>query len=87
MQTRRLSDHPDVCRRQPGRLRLVLPALLRASAANLVVNIVFFMTHPVFTPYYTAPITMLSLWTRLFASLVPRKPIADNPAVAQPASA
>jgi hypothetical protein len=46
-----------------------LPALLRASAANLVVSIVFFMTLPVFTPYYTVPITMLSLWTRLFAGL------------------
>jgi hypothetical protein len=60
MQTRRLSDHPDVCRRQPGRLRLALLALLRASAANLVVNIVFFMTLPVFTPHYTVPITMRS---------------------------
>jgi hypothetical protein len=66
---------------------LALLALLRASAANLVVNIVFFMTHPVFTPHCTVPITMRSLWTRLFASLVPRKAFADNRAVAQPASA
>ena len=40
-------------------------------AANLVVNIIFFMTHPVFTPYYTVPISMLSLWTLLFATLKP----------------
>ena len=41
-------------------------------AANLVVNLIFFMTHPVFTPYYTIPIAMLSLWTLLFATLMPR---------------
>jgi 4-amino-4-deoxy-L-arabinose transferase-like glycosyltransferase len=39
-------------------------------AANLVVNLIFFMTHPVFTPYYTIPIGMLSLWTLLFATLI-----------------
>jgi hypothetical protein len=44
-------------------------------AGNLVVNLIFFMTHPVFTPYYTIPVAMLSLWTLLFASLLPpRKP-------------
>ena len=62
-------------------------ALFRASAANLVVNIVFFMTHPGVHAYYTVPITMLSLWPLLFASLIPRKAVADNPAIAQPASA
>jgi hypothetical protein len=56
-------------------------------AANLAVNILFFATHPVFTPYYTVPITMLSLWTLLFATLAPREAVADNPAVAQPAKA
>ena len=55
--------------------------------ANLAVNIVFFLTHPVFTPYYTVPIAMLSLWTLLFAILEPREAVADNPAVAQPARA
>jgi hypothetical protein len=39
-------------------------------AANLPVNLAFFMSHPVFTPYYTVPIAMLSLWTLLFASLM-----------------
>ena len=68
--------------RRPGCGQVVL-----VVAANLVVNIVFFMTHPVFTPYYTVPIAMLSLWTLLFASLMPREAVADNPAVAQPASA
>lgn len=41
-------------------------------AGNLVVNLIFFMTHPVFTPYYTIPVAMLSLWTLLFATLIPR---------------
>jgi hypothetical protein len=30
-------------------------------AANLAVNLIFFMTHPIFTPYYIIPIDMLSL--------------------------
>ena len=41
-------------------------------AINLIVNLIFFMTHPVFTPYYMLPIDMLSLWTLLFVTLVPR---------------
>jgi len=57
-------------------------------AGNLVVNVIFFMTHPVFTPYYTIPIAILSLWTLLFATLRPRRQsVADNPAFAQPAKA
>ena len=32
-------------------------------ALNLAVNLIFFMTHPIFTPYYIIPIDMLSLWT------------------------
>jgi hypothetical protein len=56
-------------------------------AANLITNIAFFMTHPVFTPYYTIPISMLSLWTLLFATLGPREAAADNPALSRPAKA
>lgn len=40
-----------------------------ATAINLVVNIVFFLSHPVFTPYYMMPIAMLSMWTLIFASV------------------
>src|SRR5882724_7165357 len=47
-------------------------------AANLLVNIAFFMSHPVFTPYYTIPIAMLSLWTLLFASLMPPSEAVDH---------
>jgi hypothetical protein len=52
-------------------------------AVNLAVNLIFFITHPIFTPYYIIPIDMLSLWTLLFATLGLR---ADKSAP-QPASA
>jgi hypothetical protein len=68
--------------RRPGARQVAL-----VVAANLVVNVLFFITHPVVTPYYTVPIAMLSLWTLLFATLAPSEAVADNPAVAQPASA
>ena len=68
--------------RRPGARQVAL-----VVAANLAANILFFVTHPVFTPYYTVPIAMLSLWTLLFTSLIPREAVANNPAVAQPASA
>jgi hypothetical protein len=47
-------------------------------AANLLVNLAFFMSHPVFMPYYTIPIAMLSLWTLLFASLMPPSEAVDH---------
>jgi hypothetical protein len=40
-----------------GRARQVALQL----AVNLAVNLIFFMTHPIFTPYYIIPIDMLSL--------------------------
>jgi hypothetical protein len=40
------------------------------TAGNLLVNLAFFFSHPVFTPYYTIPVAMLSLWTLLFASVL-----------------
>jgi hypothetical protein len=40
------------------------------TAGNLAVNLAFFISHPVFTPYYTIPIAMLSLWSLLFATLM-----------------
>jgi hypothetical protein len=53
-------------------------------AANLAVNLIFFMTHPIFTPYYIIPIDMLTLWTLLFATLDLR---ADKSAFPKPANA
>jgi hypothetical protein len=59
-----------------------------AVAGNLVVNLIFFMSHPVFTPYYIIPIDMLSLWTLLFATLDLRgERAADNLTFRQPAKA
>jgi hypothetical protein len=55
---------------------------------NLAANLIFFMTHPIFTPYYIIPIDMLSLWTLLFATLDLRgERAADRAASSQPASA
>jgi len=49
--------------------------------ANLLANVLFFATHPIFTPYYTIPIAALSLWTLLFATVIsPQRrpqPVAD----------
>jgi hypothetical protein len=39
-------------------------------SANLAVNIVFFLTHPLFTPYYTIPVAALSLWTLFYGTLM-----------------
>ena len=71
-------------RQDRGRARQV--ALL--VAVNLAVNLIFFMTHPIFTPYYIIPIDMLSLWTLLFATLDLRgERAADRAAFPQPANA
>jgi len=57
-------------------------------ALNLAVNLIFFMTHPIFTPYYIIPIDMLSLWTLLFATLDLRgERAADHAAFLKPANA
>jgi hypothetical protein len=57
------------------------------TAANLMVNVAFFMSHPVFTPYYTIPISMLSLWSLLFASLKQPAQAPEYGAIAQAARA
>lgn len=57
-------------------------------AANIAVNLIFFMTHPIFTPYYIIPIDMLSLWTLLFATLdLRRERAADGAAFPETANA
>jgi len=47
-------------------------------AGNLVLNLAFFATHPVFTPYYVIPILMQSLWTLLFAAVLTRGPVRGS---------
>jgi hypothetical protein len=50
------------------------------TAGNLLVNLAFFASHPIFTPYYTIPVAMLSLWSLLFASLIqPAEAVDDHP--------
>lgn len=39
-------------------------------SGNLIVNLGFFLSHPIFTPYYIVPIAMLSLWSTSFAWLM-----------------
>ena len=57
------------------------------TAGNLLVNLAFFLSHPVFTPYYTIPIAMLSLWSLLFASLMQPAEAVDGDLAGQAASA
>jgi hypothetical protein len=50
------------------------------TAASLLVNLAFFLTHPIFTSYYTIPVAMLSLWSLLFATLMaPAEAVDDRP--------
>lgn len=37
---------------------------------NLLINLVFFLSYPIFTPYYVVPITMLSMWSVCFAHVM-----------------
>jgi hypothetical protein len=79
-----------------GAWTVLLLRLYRASAArqvalvtagNLLVNLAFFLSHPIFTPYYTIPIAMLSLWSLLFATLMPQAEVVDDQAVGRAARA
>jgi hypothetical protein len=42
-----------------------LGRVARLTAMNLAINLAFFLTYPIATPYYTIPISLLSLWTLL----------------------
>jgi hypothetical protein len=57
------------------------------TAANLAVNLAFFLSHPVFTPYYTIPIAMLSLWSLLFGALMQPVEAVDGKLAGQAANA
>jgi len=37
---------------------------------NLLLNLVFFLSHPIFNSYYLVPVIMLSLWSACFAGLM-----------------
>ena len=58
-------------------------------AVNLVSNLAFFLSHPIFTPYYLMPLAMLSLWT-LLATTVKQSGLSAapcSPPVALPSTA
>jgi hypothetical protein len=38
-------------------------------AGNLLINLLFFLSHPIFTAYYVVPVTMLSLWSICFTGV------------------
>jgi hypothetical protein len=68
--------------------RVATRRIVAVVALNLFINLIFFMTHPVFTSYYVIPIVMLSLWTLLFATLDQWTPKpADDFGLPQKASA
>jgi hypothetical protein len=53
-----------IWRRGRSRLGLLL-------GSGLAINLAFFVTHPIYTQYYVIPICALTLWTLLFAQLMP----------------
>jgi hypothetical protein len=57
------------------------------AAANLAANLAFFLTHTAFTPYYTIPIAMLSLWSVAFAALMKPAEAVDESLVGQAVNA
>jgi hypothetical protein len=52
------------------------------TAANLAFNLAFFLTYPIATPYYTIPISLLSLWSLLFARVMGEREVLPPAAVA-----
>jgi hypothetical protein len=57
------------------------------TAGNLAVNLLFFVSHPLFTPYYTVPVAMLSLWSLLFGCLLQPAVAVDDGVLEQAANA
>ena len=47
-----------------------LRSLAAMNAVNIAVNMAYFLTHPIATPYYIMPIAMLALWTALFGCVL-----------------
>jgi hypothetical protein len=69
-------------RRETGIRRTAL-----VTAGNLAVNLAFFVSHPLFTPYYTVPVAMLSLWSLLFGCLMQPAVAVDDGVLEQAATA
>jgi hypothetical protein len=54
----------------------------QVTALNLAINLAFFLTYPIATPYYTIPISLLSLWSLLFARVMSETETIEPAAVA-----
>jgi hypothetical protein len=48
-------------------------------AVNIVLNLGFFLTHSISTPYYLMPLVLLSMWTLLFSFLNDPRSESANP--------
>jgi hypothetical protein len=58
------------------------------TVGNLIFNLGFFLSHPIFERYYIIPLEMLSLWSLLYASLLqPAAVVAEYPAPVRAARA
>ncbi|PDT84591.1 hypothetical protein CO669_31950 [Bradyrhizobium sp. Y36] len=68
-----------IWRRGHGRLACLL-------GSGLAINLAFFVSHPIYTQYYVIPICALTLWTLLFASLMPREAASRSAALPPPRS-
>ena len=52
---------------------------------NLVCNLLFFLSHPIFARYYLMPMAMLSLWSLLFRDLMDGRTLSrDTPSPYNP---
>jgi hypothetical protein len=67
--------------------RVVGRQVAAITAGNLVVNLAFFLSHPIFTPYYTIPLAMFSLWSLLFAFLIEPSEVVDGRSIGKAARA
>jgi hypothetical protein len=52
------------------------------TALNLAINLAFFLTYPIATPYYTIPIALLSLWSLLFGAVAQEAQLIGKGALA-----
>jgi hypothetical protein len=57
------------------------------AAGNLLANLAFFLSHPIFTPCDTVPVAMLSLWSLLFGSPIQQAEAGDGGRIGQAARA
>jgi hypothetical protein len=49
--------------------------------ANLICSLLFFLSHPLFNPYYLMPIAMLSLWCLLFNDISNGRPLSRGASI------